>query len=163
MRRKSVPHYWEAAVLRFCRQFRYRASAISVWVQPQSATKKCLPLEGKVSAKPTDEVKFNPCALRTHIAIHYQLSAIGYPLFTCRRSLRVTDEVKFKSVCSRQAQSASKKPMRSSSPSLSQRKSSLSSLPSLMRSRFSTCFESIGSVILPRIAAARQSPRSMPW
>ena len=34
----------------------------------------CLPLEGKVSAKPTDEVKFNSCALRTHqlFIIHLQ-------------------------------------------------------------------------------------------
>ena len=29
---KSAPHYWEAAVLRFCRQFRYRADAICVSV-----------------------------------------------------------------------------------------------------------------------------------
>ncbi len=101
------------------------------------------------------------------VGLCFQIRALcahlNYSLFTCRRSLRVTDEVIFKFVCSRRSQSASKKPMRSSSPSLSQRKSSLSSLPSLMRSRFSTCFESIGSVILPRIAAARQSPRSMPW
>ena len=55
-----------AVVFRFRRQFRYRASAITVWVQPQCATKKCLPLEGKVSPKVTDEVFSNPFAAGKH-------------------------------------------------------------------------------------------------
>lgn len=98
----------------------------------------------------------NPCGIATHLTYF----TITFSLFTCRYSLPCRADA----ICvSHQSQSASEKPMRSSSPSLSQRKSSLSSLPSLMRSRFSTCFESMGSVMLPRIAAARQSPRSMPW
>ena len=41
-------------------------SAITVWVQLQCATKKCLPLEGKVSPQVTDEVFSNPFAAGKH-------------------------------------------------------------------------------------------------
>ena len=84
VRRKICSAQKECEIIRFVPFIRYRASAINVWVQPQSASEKCLPLEGKVSAKPTDEVKFNPCANGAHL---------NYSLFIRRHSHRPTDEV----------------------------------------------------------------------
>ena len=67
---KSAPQYREAAVLRFCRQFRYRASAIPVSVQCPCASKK------SVLAEPVG-LCFQISAASPHtLIIHYSLFTI---------------------------------------------------------------------------------------
>ena len=58
-----------------------RGFNVSLKICAAQPTKNAFPFEGKVSAKPTDEVKFKSVRLRTH----------SYRLFTCRGFLRAFD------------------------------------------------------------------------
>ena len=69
VRCKSVPHYWEAAVLRFCQPPRYRADASTVSVQCPCASEKPPLCKGRWIGlgRAGGVVYSNPCGKAAHI------------------------------------------------------------------------------------------------